>query len=257
MYASLIIPFCENRLDNVEQTLRFFKKEDITKDSELILICQGSCNLQINGFKYTTLVQLHSKEYCRAKMCNLGVAQSQSEIIILLDSDRILADKYFTKVCSSINPSQCVTTKNLWQITHAATDEEIISGNYGVYPDHRSTSNEMHKKGMFSGNTVMFKTDYLDIGGMDESFVGYGYQDIDFEKTAINKGMEMVFLDDKELHLHHPKIPPEEVRSSTVKNGIKYCRKWGLTPEPLLIERGNLSGIDVAKEVKRKVITFL
>jgi len=253
--ASVVIPFSQTRLNNLEQILRFFKKEEIAKDCEFLLVCQNSCDKpKINNLNIK-LIQINSNEYCRAKMCNKGVSASQSEIIILLDSDRILPTNYFSKNCSSVSSNQCISTQNLWQITHPVTDEDIIIGNYSVLQDTKSTSNEMHKKGMFSGNTVMHKNTYVKLGGMDESFVGYGYQDIDFAKTAISHGLEMIFHNDKELHLHHSKIPPEEVRKSTVWNGIKYCKKWQLTPEPLLIERGLSVGINVIEMCK--TITML
>ena len=59
------------------------------------------------------------------------------------------------------------------------------------------------KKNLFSGNTIFYKQDYLDCGGMDESFVGYGFADNDMNLNVISKGYKAVWLNDLEIHLNH------------------------------------------------------
>lgn len=254
---SIIIPFSEKRIENLKQTIRFLLKDEITKKSELILVCQTYFEkINTSGFISIEHINLESDVYCRSKMCNLGVEKSKAKKIALLDSDRVLPKEYFSHVCSTINLNQCITTKNLWQISHPVSDLDIENEKYDAFPDQRSLKNEMHKKGSFSGNTVLFKNLYVSVGGMDESFLGYGYQDIDFSRTMINNGVEMVFLEEKEIHLYHTKNFTE-AKKSTIENGIKYCEKWNLKPEKLLIEKGNSVGIDVMKILKQKKIKIL
>lgn len=248
--CSFVIPFSTDRIDNLQQTIRFLSKDVIAHQSELILVCQTNYkDIQIPEFQQTKTICLELSYYCRAKMCNTGVAHSQAELVVLLDSDRILPPGYFSSIQKQIKPNQCVTTWNLWQLRNPATDHEIIEKAYDAVLDEKSRTNEMHKKGMFSGNTVLFKKLYLSTGGMDESFVGYGYQDIDFGKTMESKA-EFIFRNDEELHLFHEKqIPQPDRRRSNVWNGIKYCRKWRLQPEPLLIQCGADIGVDVVAAV--------
>ena len=254
---SVIIPFSDERLDNLEQTLRFLSKENIASKIELILVCQKIYKNQFRmpeGFESFKIINLKSDVYCRAKMCNIGVEKSTAEIIVLLDSDRILPNGYFETVCSEIQLNQCITTENHWQLTHMVTDDEIYNKKYHAIYEPKSIENKMHKKGSFSGNTVLFKSDYISAGGMDESYEGYGYQDIDFSRTMIQRGMDMVFRKEKELHLFHKK--PLDVRKNTIQNGIKYCKKWDLHPDVELIEIGNSIGVDVLRKIK-KDISFL
>lgn len=248
--TSIIIPFSEDRHDNLYQMLRFLHHDKwLMINSELILVCQNGY-IEIDG---ANIINCRMDYYCRSKMINTGVAASKGKILILLDSDRILPNGYFEKVCKKLKEYQCITTKNLWQLIESVSDQQIIQNNYKAIEDPRSVSNSMHRKGTFSGNTILYKDCFVDCGGMDESFVGYGYNDIDFARSAIKKGKEMVFVTDKELHLYHEKKGTQRERwASNVLNGIKYCKKWKLTPEPLLVEYGKLVGIDVLSQFKRK-----
>lgn len=249
--ATLVIPFCENRTSNLLQTLRFFYKrnKNLAAQSELILVCQNAFDKKDINFDFKTIkiFELRISNYCRAKMCNIGVQASNNDIVILLDSDRILPENYFENVCSKIRKKQCISTFNLWQIEKEVDDSEIDSEHFPCHADYKSVRNEMHRKGMFSGNTVVFKEDYINAGMMDEGYIGYGYQDVDFERKMIISGSEMIFGSEKELHLCHSK--DSEASKKTVLNGIKYCQKWNLRPDKSLIDVGQSKGIDVINSV--------
>lgn len=248
---TIVIPFSNERLDNLEQMLRFLSKEEMALKSEIILVCQTIYIGKPKKFQFFRIINLRSNIYCRAKMCNIGVEKSTSEIIILLDSDRILPNDYFTKVCSEIEENQCVTTQNHWQLTHDVTDDDIYNEKYNSIYQPKCTKNKMHKKGSFSGNTVLFKEAYDFAGGMDESYEGYGYQDIDFSRTMIQKGMNMIFRQEKELHLYHQKTL--NAKKNTIENGIKYCQKWNFYPSLELIKNGKSIGIDVLKKTNKEI----
>ena len=246
IYCSLIIPFKSTRIDNLYQTLRFFALEDIAKNTELILVCQDSFDVgQINGFYSTKILNLNSHQYCRSKMCNIGVSNSNSDNLILLDSDRILKKGYFTKVVSCLEKDSCVTTRNLWKAYGPLSDEEIASGSYQAIMDHRSLKNTMQRKSMFSGNTVLKKDLYVRAGMMDESYIGYGYQDIDFTRRMMMMKKKMIYLEDKELHLWHKRDNVKLENHETIMNAFKYCKKWNLKPDDELVWFGEDIGINV------------
>jgi hypothetical protein len=250
MIASLIIPFSTDRLDNLLQTLRFFCKRE-SFEFEIILVCQDLKNTKIDlSFidKNYKIIDVNSKFYCRSKFINIGVANSNSEILILLDSDRILPENYFTRICKNLKENQCVTTEKLYSLDCEVSDEEIEENNLDLTKSFRCIYNQMHRRGTFSGNTVLYKRLFLKSGGMDESFVGYGYQDIDMAQSMIHLGARHGFLDDQEIHLYHGGKNADQIYQC-VKNGIKYCKKWQLDPDPILVDVGRKVNIDVLKEL--------
>lgn len=246
MSCSVIIPFSSDRLNNLQQTLRFLSLESCFLNSQIILICNDYIPKLEHNFRYLNLINLNSDIYCRARMCNIGVSESIFEKLVILDSDRVLINSYFEKYIKNLKENECITAKKIRQTYKDLTDEEIKNGDYEYYIDHRSESNEMHKKGMFSGNTIMHKSTYINSGMMDETYLGYGYQDIDFESKVLKNSGVMNFVDEIEIHLFHDrKQTKDNFTKSNVLNGIKFCKKWKRVPEELLIEAGKKVNINV------------
>jgi hypothetical protein len=75
----------------------------------------------------------------------------------------------------------------------------------------------------------MWKKDYEEAGGMDESFEDYGFSDTDFMFST--RHLKFQLTNDKELHLWHPNLhSKEDFGALNTKNGLKFCRKWNITP---------------------------
>lgn len=235
MKASFIIYYHEKRLDNLLQTLRLLCSRDaeLVSKSELILVCQkGGPHEIITPFQSIKQFNFQQSVYNKPKMVNHGVANAQSPVIAIIDSDRILPVGYFDRAVARIQPKQCISTVLLYKIEHPCSDADIDAGRYQLVQDFRSTVNDMHCKNMFSGNTVMLREDYC---GMDEQFAGYGYNDTDFTQTLQARGFEFIWLQEQELHLYHPLMHSwHDFIKSNVYNGLRYCAKWNLKPNKKL-----------------------
>jgi predicted glycosyltransferase involved in capsule biosynthesis len=80
------------------------------------------------------------------------------------------------------------------------------------------------------------KEDYVRAGGMDESFVGYGFADNDMTYNVMKMGVRATWMDDKEVHLCHAKetmenrliVGFEKYRHTSQRNLNRFIRKWGL-----------------------------
>jgi GT2 family glycosyltransferase len=83
---------------------------------------------------------------------------------------------------------------------------------------------------------MMRKETYLALGGFDERYEGYGFADNDMTRKAEVAGLDVVFLDDEELHLFHGKeiywdgrrYEASEFQILSAINAIKYHKKWDL-----------------------------
>jgi predicted glycosyltransferase involved in capsule biosynthesis len=179
------------------------------------------------------------------------VRLTDSKILILLDSDRVLPENYFSDLVQTIKPNEVITTVNLFGLIKDYTDQEIESNDFVSYPDFRSTEVAVHKKNLFSGNTVMFTDDYWRCGGMDEEFIGYGFADNDMTQRAIHNRLLPVYLTHKELHLYHPREIQWNNASIdgslvfqviTLINCVRYLKKWTL-PVPQFI-KDQISSVD-------------
>lgn len=113
----------------------------------------------------------------------------------------------------------------------------------------------------------MHRKDYLAVGGMDESFVSYGFADNDMVENCLSKGLKFIFRDELEIHLYHEsfvmidgeRVPRSRFRAYTLLNGLKFCRKWkkpltGPLLELLKVVREDQS--DLLPEIDKLVALF-
>jgi len=227
---SFVFYFHSSRTNNLKQTLRFlFSREKIEK--EVILICNDQTS---EVFSECTLINLNLTDYEKSKMCNIGVNLAKYDIVALLDSDRILPNNYFTDNIPKMNKREFASCLKMLNLKKDYNDEEIDSFNFNFKEEFRSFNWEIRKKNLFSGNTLFYKSDYLNAGGMDESFTGYGFADNDMSKNVVSKGFEIRWTYAEEIHLFHPKkimknnqlIDHTEYEKIVCGNMNKFIKKW-------------------------------
>jgi len=231
--VSFVIYYHSTRVSNLLQTIRFLeKREPDLKDSELVLVCQDKQIDISSHFASTINIGLEIGTYKKPVMCNAGVRAAKHDLIVLMDSDRILPYGFFTKHTKNFPQKSMLTSVRLYKLQQDYTDEQIESGEIQKVEDFKSSTNEIRKKNMFSGNTIFWKDDFLECGGMDESFVGYGYADNDITHNMLHSGIEPTYLFDEELHLNHPCsifVEYEEITQFKIIsaiNGVRYMKKW-------------------------------
>lgn len=227
---SFAIYFHSSRIENLKQMLRFiFSREKIKK--EVVLVCNDATEQEFPGCR---VINLNLSNYHKAKMCNIAVEQSSNEIVALMDSDRIMPENYFSSVATSLSRGEFVSCPRILKLVRHYSDIEIQENNFEFEEDYRSDGWEIRRKNLFSGNTVFYKKDYFTAGGMDESFLGYGFCDNDMTANIFSKGFLARWERQDELHLYHEKevmengkmVGSDDFRKTSEKNLHKFVRKW-------------------------------
>lgn len=230
---SFVFYACESRLENLLQAIRFLENREKQIEKEIIVVWQD----RGPEIKNTKCFKLNLDSYCKPIQCNFGVKQANYDLVALLDSDRILPINYFYDHGKKLKRGEFLTTTHLFKLNKDYTDEEIEKCNFKFVTDIRSQKNEIRKKNLFSGNTLFHKNDYLDCGGMDESFIGYGYADNDMTRTVEFSGHKSLFVNYAEIHLSHRRsvnFQGEDVsqfKILSMTNLIRYCLKWKIKEE--------------------------
>ena len=235
--VSFVIYYHSSRIENLRQTIRFLenRESELISTSEIVLVCQDESESISSKFPIKQF-NLNTDTYNKPIMCNHGVRSSTHEIIVLMDSDRILPHNYFTRNTKIATLGKTITTERLFFLEDDYSDIQIESGDIVKTADFKSKTNEMRCKNMFSGNTIFMKQEYFSCGGMDESFVGYGYADNDMTETMKHFGCEEIYLDEEELHLKHARSiywhgkPLPSKSFVSFSNAKRYLKKWGKEP---------------------------
>ena len=263
MEASFIIGFHTRRFDNLLQTLRFltFNHNEVIEKCQLVTVCQDEVSqeqllkVSLPCFDCDSEAITHFEQYASnfgqwvhfdlnepcmklPKITNFGIEKSKSKKLIILESDRILPSGYFAKTLAELKEGVQITTKNMVKLAQPTMDEEIIDDIFDYVDEHRSETNEIGMRNMWSGNTAIMRSDFEKAGKMDEDYIGYGWADSDMTRQMESIGVKSIFRPEIELHLWHESATYGDgnQKKMFLENGKKFLSKWNLAPPQWFIE---------------------
>ena len=231
---TFLIYFSTDRLHNLQQMLAFLAEREQGIDARLLLLCQNG-SPHVPAVFPTTLINLRETRYKRARAINIGMKNIQTEKVAIMDSDRVLPPNYFTRH-SNFERGTVLSTRHLFNLARAATDDEVryqhnLVGEWWKRMDDPT----FPQRNIMSGNTLMYREDFFNCGGMDETYTGYGFQDNDFAMQALKCGLTFTFVDEVEIHLHHERATFSW--DDFLRNGEYFERKWGAPPNMEVFRR--------------------
>jgi len=237
MKFSIIILYSSDRKAQLENSIKCLSESYNYDNAEKIIICDGKSNFTHPDW---TVYEVNRTKnfYCWADTLNFGVKIAKNDIIIYMDSDRVLPLNFFELCCSNIESNSFVYPKKLFKIKKDCNFEELktIRDNFENYKylledDHRHTNPYKQISGTnpFSGCVCFYREDFLKYGGFDDEFIGWGYPDSDFFMKTTKSGCKFISLDINELHQKHERnILTYEFALHNIFNLKKYCDKWSI-----------------------------
>jgi hypothetical protein len=247
MKSSFIIGFHTARIDNLLQTLWFLSEwhTDVITNCELITVCQDKLDTPIVTSKWGKHqhFDLELSEMSLPYVTNFGIDKSSSDKLIILESDRILPENYFSSIIDQLEEGVQITTRTMKKLKNECKIQEIESGKFEFDLEYRSDNvHEFGVRNMWSGNTALMKSDFYKAGKMDEEYIGYGWADSDMCLTMDKIGVKSVYREEIELHLWHPPMTygEQDQKKLFIDNGIKLCKKWD-KPIPQILRQDMLA----------------
>jgi glycosyltransferase involved in cell wall biosynthesis len=176
-----------------------------------------------------------------------GMRMSETDICAILHSDMMIGPLYFENQLKHLKPQTVVCATRVEPPIHPEGLEKIVK-NFGMdYFDFDADSfysfcmtiqesdRDKKTKGIFAP-WLLFKDDHLRIGGHDQNFAPYGYEDSDIFNRWILAGYNMVQSRDALVyhltcrgHRWNKGVGIENADyKETMERGRKYfLRKWG------------------------------
>lgn len=139
-----------------------------------------------------------------AVLMNMAAKASNGDILILFNSDLLAPDDFVIRMTAA-------AIKDPLAVTAAASPRVNRRGKY--QPNWLNDSKRMQDASgdpslpsFFMIATSMTKALYMSVGGFDEDFVGYGYEDWDLGYRLTRAGGKYVTVDEIVCeHMHHEK----------------------------------------------------
>lgn len=178
--------------------------------------------------------------YCRSWAFNIGAQHATSAVLVLHDNDMIVPSDYSQKILQVVHQGYEVV--NLKRFIFYLSEQHtagIFSGSAGL-TDHAPLAIVQNLEG--GGSVAVVRESYDRIGGMDESFIGWGGEDNEFWERALTLKV-WSFGSLPVLHLWHAAQPGKGgsavmsnfVRVATVDPKLRISRQ-------LELDKGNMSG---------------
>ena len=132
-----------------------------------------------------------------------GIKISKTDIVSILHSDMIIGPCYFENMLKHLKPKTVVCATRIEPPIHPPGKEKIVKDfgdeantfNWEEFEEFtiQKSLNDVDKitKGIFAP-WMIYKKDHLKIGGHDQTFSPYGYEDSDIFNRWILEGFQMV-----------------------------------------------------------------
>lgn len=204
MNISLIIP-SYNNLRHLKNAYESVRKH--YNDVELILIDDGSDDGTYEWLQSLTDSKLiYWREEIRLGhtiLYDRGIEKATNDIVGILHADMYIAPNYIENLLKHLEPGKVICATRVEPPLHPAGNEKIIK-DFGQDFDslmiddfykfslkEMNTSKDVTSNGMFAP-WVLYKEDFLKIGGHDPGFAPYPYEDSDIFQRWILAGYKLI-----------------------------------------------------------------
>ena len=245
---SLIIPSynTEKHLINTYNSVRKYYK-----DIEMVIINDGSTDNTsewLDSLDDKNVIKINSKERKgHTFFYDEGMKQATNEIVGILHSDMIIGPNYIENMLKHLDKGKVVCATRIEPPIHPAGKEKIVM-DFGMDHDDlkidefdnfciekQKEFKDITTKGIFAP-WVLYKEDHFAIGGHDQTFAPYGYEDSDIFNRWILAGYEMV--QSRDSFVYHLTcrghrwnkgvgIENDDYKSTMNRCARDFVRKWG------------------------------
>ena len=248
MNISLIIPSynTEKHLINTYDSVRKYYK-----DVEMVIINDGSTDNTskwLEDLEDNNVIKINSKERKgHTYFYDEGMRQATHEIVGIIHSDMIIGPNYIENTLKHLERGKVVCATRIEPPIHPAGKEKIVM-DFGMEHDDlkfddfekfcinkSSELKDITTKGIFAP-WILYKEDHFAIGGHDQLFAPYGYEDSDIFNRWILAGYEMV--QSRDAFVYHLTcrghrwnkgvgIVNDDYESTMNRCRQDFIRKWG------------------------------
>ena len=156
------------------------------------------------GQEFDIVIGDHAGEFNRSAARNAGVKKSYSSVSVIIDADNYIPIDQIKYAIRKAAKDHLVKPFNFF----GYLTEESTNLFYDMWDnpavDFEPTYLDPPQQDFTGGAYVMNRNLWLDLGGMDEGFIGWGAEDDAFHLLCANEGIPVRYIDGYDYHLYHP-----------------------------------------------------
>ncbi|HKU67470.1 MAG TPA: glycosyltransferase [Candidatus Baltobacteraceae bacterium] len=230
---SVVIP-TYNRLDTLRHVIPSLLEQRTPRDAYELLVCDSNSNdgtadylAQVSA-EHPNVRHLPGAYTGRAMARNAGIAQAQGEVVLFNDSD-IIADPDLLGAHLAHHRAQQRIAVVGWEV-------QVTSiADYEYKRDHPAQRGSLHppsRKNLswlyfLTGNASVRRDDLLRAGCFDESFTGYGHEDLELGYRLQKAGLRILY-EPQAVNYHCQDVPHEgqvEKMKLAGRSTVRFYRK--------------------------------
>jgi glycosyltransferase involved in cell wall biosynthesis len=265
-----------NRDDQLVYSLQTLVEQTLPRSSyEIILINYGgddeekTKNLVRNIDPKINYIYTHEKGiWCNARARNIGVRAAKSDLICFLNPDGLFDENLLEEILRihRLHSRGVLIQGRRYDLTAEYTNR-VLKGNFDSDLKHifKTFQGKLHGDAAEGDCQSFPKQTFLDIGGYDEDYSGWGADDNDFADRIVEYGLPKVWIDHRQcqlLHLYHARSYKNIDRNRRIYNKRKgkiirnEGREWGQLKEKLEVNDFKIKRNHYHQKVDMVITTF-
>jgi len=244
---SVVIP-TYNRLDTLQAVLRGLNHQTLSPVTfEVILVdslSDDGTEEMVKRFKPNFQFRyIRQENKGRSGARNRGIQEAAGDTVLFIDSDIVPENNFLEEHLKFHQKNKNAAAIGWESRIDSLADLEKARAN----PERRFKIHSKHRKHLtwlyfLTGNASAPRAKLLEVGGFDENFQGYGYEDLELGYRLEKAGLRLFYLPEAINYHVHPRSLDDQVdvMRKAGRNAVRFYRKhndwrirWLLGMSPL------------------------
>jgi glycosyltransferase involved in cell wall biosynthesis len=230
---SVVIP-TYNRSDTLRHVIPSLLSQSVPPSSYELLVCDSNSNdgtaefLASVGLEHPNVRHLPGSYTGRAMARNAGVHAAEGDVVLFNDSD-IIADPGLIEAHAIHHRAERNIAVVGWEVQVDSIDDY---NQQVAHPEVRGSLHPPSRKKLswlyfLTGNASVRREDLLAVGAFDESFTGYGHEDLELGYRLEKSGITILY-EPAAVNYHCQDVPHEgqvEKMKLAGRSTVRFYRK--------------------------------